>query len=145
MKNYGFVKVATAIPTVKVADCKYNRQQINKLIDNAESDNCDYVVFPELSITGYTCQDLFHQATLIASAGNELYHITLNTTVKHVTVIVGAPLMVDNMLFNCAVIIANGFIKGVVAKTHLPNYGEFYEKRWFASSQDIIEIGRAHV
>ena len=55
MKNYGFVKVATAIPTVKVADCKYNRQQINKLIDNAVSDNCDYVVFPELSITGYTC------------------------------------------------------------------------------------------
>ena len=139
MKNYGFVKVATAIPTVKVADCKYNRQQINKLIDNAESDNCDYVVFPELSITGYTCQDLFHQATLIASASNELYHITLNTIGKHVTVIVGAPLMVDNMLFNCAVIIANGFIKGVVAKTHLPNYGEFYEKRWFASSQDIIE------
>lgn len=139
MKNYGFVKVASAIPTIRVADCKYNCEQICKLIDNAEEDNCDYVVFPELSITGYTCQDLFHQSTLVASSLNELYHVTLRTIGKHVTVIVGTPLMVDNMLFNCAVIIVNGFIKGVVAKTHLPNYGEFYEKRWFASSQDIIE------
>lgn len=139
MKNYGFVKVASAIPTIKVADCKYNCEQICKLIDKAEEDNCDYVVFPELSITGYTCQDLFHQSTLVASSLNELYHVTLRTIGKHVTVIVGTPLMVDNMLFNCAVIIVNGFIKGVVAKTHLPNYGEFYEKRWFASSQDIIE------
>lgn len=139
MKNYGFVKVASAIPTIRVADCKYNCEQICKLIDNADEDNCDYVVFPELSITGYTCQDLFHQSTLVASSLNELYHVTLRTIGKHVTVIVGTPLMVDNMLFNCAVIIVNGFIKGVVAKTHLPNYGEFYEKRWFASSQDIIE------
>jgi len=139
MKNYGFVKVASAIPTIKVADCKYNCEQICKLIDKAEEDNCDYVVFPELSITGYTCQDLFHQSTLVASSLNELYHVTLRTIGKHVTVIVGTPLMADNMLFNCAVIIVNGFIKGVVAKTHLPNYGEFYEKRWFASSQDIIE------
>lgn len=139
MKNYGFVKVASAIPTIKVADCKYNCEQICKLIDKAEEDNCDYVVFPELSITGYTCQDLFHQSTLVASSLNELYHVTLRTIGKHVTVIVGTPLMVDNMLFNSAVIIVNGFIKGVVAKTHLPNYGEFYEKRWFASSQDIIE------
>lgn len=139
MINYGFVKVATAIPTVKVADCKYNASQICELINDAENKKCNYVVFPELSITGYTCQDLFHQATLIASAREALYRITLETINKHVIAIVGTPLMVDNALYNCAVVIADGFIKGVVAKTHLPNYGEFYEKRWFASSQDIIE------
>lgn len=139
MINYGFVKVASAIPTVRVADCKYNSSQICELINEAEDKNCDYVVFPELSITGYTCQDLFHQATLIASAREALYNITLETINKHVIAIVGTPLMVDNALYNCAVVIADGFIKGIVAKTHLPNYGEFYEKRWFASSQDIIE------
>lgn len=139
MRNYGFVKVATAIPEVKVADCQYNERQICELIKKADDGKCDYVVFPELSVTGYTCQDLFHQSSLIASANNALYNITLSTINRHVIAIVGAPIMVDNMLFNCAVVIADGFIKGIVAKTHLPNYGEFYEKRWFASSQDIIE------
>ncbi len=136
MKN-GFITVAAAVPSVRVADCAYNLCQIENHIDQAERKGVEIVVFPELAITGYTCQDLFRQSHLMAQAENAVL-VLLDFTRKHdVISIVGLPVPVGNLLLNCAIVIQRGDILGIVPKTYLPNYSEFYEKRWFASSQDL--------
>ena len=135
--NYGFIKVASAIPSVKVGDVKYNTLQIENLIVQAESRGVEIIVFPELSITGYTCQDLFRQ-TLLLDATDTAVMMLLDFSRKlNVISIVGAPILVGNLLLNCALVIQQGEILGIIPKTYLPNYNEFYEKRWFASSQDL--------
>ena len=136
MKN-GFITVAAAVPSVRVADCAYNLVQIENLIAQAEGKGVEIVVFPELAITGYTCQDLFRQNHLMAQAENAVLMLLDFTRKLDVISIVGLPIPVGNLLLNCAIVIQSGDILGIVPKTYLPNYSEFYEKRWFASSQDL--------
>lgn len=136
MQN-GFIKVAAAIPSVKVADCSYNVQQIESLIAMAEGKGVEVIVFPELCITGYTCQDLFKQTLLLEQAETSVLMLLDFTRKLDIISIVGVPVVVGDLLLNCAAVIQKGDLLGLVLKTYLPNYSEFYEKRWFASSQDL--------
>ena len=132
--NYGFVKVASAIPSLKVADCTYNIQQIESLIVQAEGKGVEIIVFPELCISGYTCGDLFGQQLLLEKCEESLFKLLDFTRSLQIISIVGMPIMVGSLLMNCAVVVQGGKILGVVPKTFLPNYKEFYEHRWFAPS-----------
>lgn len=136
MKN-GFINVASAVPNVTVADCNYNLQQIENLIIQAEGKGVEIIVFPELCITGYTCQDLFREELLLSQAETSVMMLLDFTRSLDIISIVGLPIIVGGLLLNCAAVIQKGNILGLVTKTYLPNYNEFYEKRWFASSQDL--------
>ena len=135
--NYGFIKVASAVPSVKVADCKYNVEQIEQQIILAEGQGVEIIVFPELSLTGYTCQELFRQNLLLETTESAMLMLLDFTRQLNIISIVGLPIAVGDLLLNCAAIIQKGQILGIVAKEYLPNYNEFYEKRWFASVQDL--------
>lgn len=135
--KYGIIKVASAVPTVKVADCQTNTKEIEAIIAKAEGQGNEIIVFPELSITGYTCQDLFRQQLLIDMAENCVMQLLEFSRQLNIICIVGVPLVAGDLLLNCAVIFQMGKILGIVPKTYLPNYSEFYEKRWFASAQDL--------
>lgn len=131
--NYGFVKVASAVPSVKVADCRYNILQIESLIAQAEGKSIEVICFPELSITAYTCGDLFSQQLLLDEAEMALISLLDFTRSLNIISIVGFPLPYRGTLLNCAAVIQKGKILGLVPKTYLPNYKEFYEQRWFTS------------
>lgn len=131
--NYGFVKVASAVPSVKVADCRYNILQIESLIAQAEGKGIEVICFPELSITAYTCGDLFSQQLLLDEAEMALISLLDFTRSLNIISIVGFPLPYRGTLLNCAAVIQKGKILGLVPKTYLPNYKEFYEQRWFTS------------
>ena len=137
--NYGYVKVAAAVPCVKVADCEFNAGQIEKQIIIAEGKGVQIIAFPELSVTGYTCGDLFAQQLLIEEAEMGLIQIVNNTRQLDIISIVGMPVALNGSLLNAAVVIQKGKVLGVVPKTYLPNYKEFYEKRWFTSACDVTE------
>ncbi len=134
MDNYGYVKVAAAIPSVRVADCTANAERIGAMMRRAAEGGAAVVLFPELSVTGYTCADLFGQPTLIEAAEQALGQLVALSAELPVAAVVGVPVAADNALYNCAAVISRGRIVGVVPKTYLPNYGEFYEARWFASA-----------
>ena len=135
--KHGFITVAAAIPSVRVADCKYNVEQIMLQMSEAEAQDVEIMVFPEFCITGYSCQDLFREQLLIEKAENGLMHLLDCSRQMDIIAIVGLPIIVNGLLYNCAAVIQRGTVLGVVVKTYLPNYGEFYEKRWFASAQDL--------
>jgi len=135
--KYGFVKVAAAVPTVKVADVEYNLQQIESLIAQAEGRGIEMMVFPELCLTGYTCQDLFKEQLLLDRAESAVIALLDFTRKLDIISIIGLPVVVNGLLYNCAAIIQGGQLLGLIPKTYLPNYAEFYEKRWFASAQDL--------
>ena len=135
--KYGFVNVAAAVPTVKVADVEYNVQQIESLITQAEERGVEIMVLPELCITGYSCQDLFKEQLLLDHAEDGIVKLLDYTRKLNVIVIVGLPVVVNGLLYNCAAVLQGGQLLGIVPKVYLPNYGEFYEKRWFASAQDL--------
>ncbi len=137
--DYGFFRVATAIPTVKVADVEYNLKQHIELIHQAHAEGVQLLVFPELSITGYTCADLFHHQPLLEAAKTALMHLAEATKGIDMAVVVGAPLALGNRLYNCAVLLGDGVIAGIVPKVYLPNYNEFYEARWFASGAEVTD------
>ncbi|MDM8338871.1 NAD(+) synthase [Mediterranea massiliensis] len=137
--NYGFVKVAAAVPAVKVAHCKYNAAQIEKEIIIADGKGVQIIAFPELCITGYTCADLFQQQLLLEEAEISLMQVMNNTRQLDIIAILGMPIALNGRLLNAAVVIQKGKILGVVPKTYLPNYKEFYEQRWFTSAADISE------
>ena len=136
MQN-GFITVAAAIPQVKVADCIFNTQQIESMIAQAEGKGVEVIVFPELCITGYTCQDLFRQRALLEQTETAVMMLLDFTRKLDVITIVGLPVIVGDLLLNCAAVIQKGDLLALIPKTYLPNYSEFYEKRWFASSQDL--------
>ena len=136
MENFGFIKVAAAIPAVQVANCTANIVAIEQLIKQASAKGVQILGFPELCITGYTCADLFHNQLLITQAEKALAELIQHTAQLNIVTIVGLPIRIQNQLFNCAVVFQKGQILGVVPKKHLPNYNEFYEKRWFASASD---------
>ena len=136
--SQGFVRVAAAIPQVMVADCDFNRLQIEQLMLEAENSGVQLICFPELSITGYTCGDLFNQQLLLNGAERNLGLLLRSTEQLNLLAIVGMPVKSCGKLFNVAVVIQAGKILGVVPKTHLPNYSEYYEKRWFASAVEAL-------
>ena len=136
MENFGFIKVAAAIPAVQVANCTANIIAIEQLVKQASAKGVQLIGFPELCITGYTCADLFHNQLLITQAEKALAELIQHTAQLNIVTIVGLPIRIQNQLFNCAVVFQQGQILGVVPKKHLPNYNEFYEKRWFASASD---------
>ena len=133
--RFGFVKVAAATPLVKIADCHANAEAIDRLTAEAVERGVSVVVFPELSLTGYTCGDLFLQSRII-EAGDEAL-AQLLATPRDIVSIVGMPIYYKNNLYNCAVVIAKGKICGIVPKSYIPNYSEFYESRWFTEGRDI--------
>lgn len=135
MKRYGFIKVAAATPMVRIADCRHNIEATAELLRRAEGEGVSITVFPELSITGYTCGDLFQQSRLLDAAEEALSEL-LAMEIPSVA-IVGMPITYKNNLYNCAVVTAAGRICGVVPKSYIPNYSEFYESRWFSSGRDI--------
>ncbi len=135
--KHGFIKVASAVPATRVADCKYNVQQIESLIVQSEGKGVEVIVFPELCITGYSCQDLFKGQMLLDEAENAVLQLLDFTRKLDIIAIVGLPVAVGGVLLNCAAVIQKGLILGIIPKTCLPNYSEFYEKRWFASSRDV--------
>ena len=137
--KYGFVKVASAIPAVKVADCKFNAQQIDTQIAIADGKGVQIIVFPELCITGYSCADLFGQTLLLEEAEIALMQIMNNTRQMDIISIVGMPIGVNSILLNCAVAFQKGKILGVVPKTYLPNHKESAEQRWFSPASVITD------
>ena len=137
--NYGFVKVAAAVPLVQVADSFYNIEKIEGLMRQASEKGVQIIAFPELSVTGYTCLDLFAQQTLLNGAEAALLQLVSNTADLDILTIVGVPLRTENRLINAAVVFQKGAIRGVVPKTYLPNYKEFQEQRWFTSATELRE------
>ena len=135
MDRYGFLKVAAAIPTVRVADTAWNGGRIASLVEQAAGRGVEVVVFPELSVTGYTCGDLFLQPALLAAAEAALCEVLHRTADLNTAFVAGLPVAVDDALYNCAVVAAAGEILGIVPKCKIPAYGEFYESRWFASGE----------
>jgi len=135
--NYGFVRVASAIPSVRVANCEFNAVHISQLMVKADEAQTDVVCFPELSITAYTCQDLFGSQLLLDKAEMALMSIVETSRQLNVVAIVGMPVSCNDLLLNCAVVVSQGKILGVVPKSYLPNYREFYEMRWFDSAAQL--------
>ena len=133
-----YIRVATAVPPVVVGDVVKNTRDICRYITEADKAGCDLVVFPELALTGYTCADLFFQETLLRESMKGLQDI-VRYSENHpaVTSVVGTPAVVEGQMYNCAAVISGGKLRGLVTKTHLPNYGEFSERRWFSSSEDL--------
>ena len=133
-----YIRIACAVPPVKVADTVQNTQDICDKIAEADRFGCDVILFPELAVTGYTCSDLFFQQTLLAAAVKAVGEICLYTA-EHpkLTVAVGAPLVIGGQMYNCGVMLSGGVVRGIVPKTYLPNCKEFYERRWFSSSADL--------
>ena len=136
LKEQGFVRVGAVVPKLKVADTEFNCNEIIKQIEVASNNKIQIAVFPELCVTGYTCQDLFEQDTLLEEAEKALNKILDYTNNLDIICIIGMPIKAENQLFNTAVVIQKGKILGIVPKTFIPNYGEFYERRWFASSKN---------
>ena len=152
-KEFGYVRVAAVVPELKVANPIFNTDVILKEIDVLEEKGVQIALFPELSLTGYTCGDLFLQDVLLEKAKDSLIKLTHATQDKNIYVIVGLPLIVGNELYNCAAVVGRGHILGIVPKTYIPNYQEFYEARWFSSEahlqmtevtieNEVVPIGR---
>ena len=142
LNELGYVRVGAVVPSLKVADVKYNCQEIVKMVKESYKNNVQVLSFPELCLTGYTCQDLFFNVDLLKQVEKNISYICEDTKELDIIFIVGAPIMADNKLYNTAIVIKNGQILGIVPKKHLPNSNEFYEKRWFtpASEQSPTEI-----
>ena len=133
----GLIKVATALPRVEVANVTFNTQDIENLIVKAEGKGVEILCFPELALTAYTCQDLFAQQLLLDEAEQGLLKLLELSRNVQLAVVVGVPVSHRGMLFNCAAVVQQGKIFGLVPKTYLPNYHEFYEKRWFSSASAL--------
>ncbi len=139
MDNFGFLKVAAAVPHVRVADCDYNAERMAAMAEEAARRGVEIVAFPELAVTAYTCGDLLLQQTLLDAADEALERLVRATRKLPLTLIAGAPLRHGSTLYNCAVVFTQGRVLGVVPKTYIPDYTEFYENRWFASGAGISD------
>jgi NAD+ synthase (glutamine-hydrolysing) len=140
--KYEFARVAAASPELKVADCTFNTQKIIEMQNQARNKSVEFLLFPELCITGYSCADLFRHGTLLREAQRSLLEIAESTCDSNMITIVGLPLEIKGRLYNCAAVIQRGKILGIVPKSNLPGYNEFYEQRWFTEARhlDIYEI-----
>lgn len=140
MNDYGFYRVACAVPGTNVGDIQFNTAEIIDCIAKAIDKGVKLLSFPELSVTSYTCADLFADDLLLDKTESAISEICRATKECDIIVVVGAPLRLDSFLLNCAVVISHGKVIGVVPKTYLPNYKEFYEKRWFNSGNQCSGI-----
>lgn len=138
MREYGFVRVGAIVNKLALANPLENAKEIIRMIKEASSKGVGIVSTPELSLTGYTCQDLFLQDSLIRASYEALEEVLVGTKELDIISILGMPIKLDNQMFNCGVVISKGKILGIVPKTYVPNYSEFYEKRWFGSSTNLI-------
>lgn len=136
--EFGFIRVAAATPRVKVADVDANVEEICRMAEIAENEQVSILAFPELSITGYSCGDLFAQELLVSRAEEGVKRLKTFSRGKSLTLVVGVPVRVRGSLYNCAAVIQNGSLKGIVPKIYLPTYNEFYESRWFSSGCDFL-------
>ena len=134
----GFVKVAAVTPNMRVADVEYNVNEICRMIDETTEQGAKVIAFPELCITGYTCGDLFSQEILLREAKQGLYRIAEYTKEKDALIFVGVPYEVAGKLYNTAAALNHGKVLGLVTKTFLPNYGEFYEMRQFQAGFRLV-------
>jgi NAD+ synthase (glutamine-hydrolysing) len=142
--NHDFVRIAVGVPPVRVADPAYNSEQTIALIRDASERKAVLALFPELGLSAYSCDDLFQQRALLDACLDAIAAVVEATSKLSIVSVVGAPLQVDNHLYNCAIVIHRGKILGVVPKTNLPNYREFYEPRQFtsadAATRDEIDL-----
>jgi len=136
--THDFARLAVAVPRCRIADPAFNAEETRKLVAEAAAGGASLVVFPELGLSAYTCDDLFHQRALLDACEDALQTILDGTNKLDIITIVGLPLRVDHRLFNCAAVLHRGRILGIVPKTYLPNYGEFYEARQFNSGDDAV-------
>jgi NAD+ synthase (glutamine-hydrolysing) len=136
--NHGFVRVAVGVPSIRVADPAFNGARTMELISEAASRSAAVALFPELGLAGYTSDDLFHQRALLDGSLDALAQILESSAALPIVSVVGMPLVVDNLLFNCAIVVQRGRVLGVVPKTYLPNYREFYELRQFHSGDHAL-------
>lgn len=136
-KNLGFVRVGAVVPEIKISNVEFNVGEIKKYMDEAVKKGVEITVFPELSITGYTCADLFQNELLLDKAEKGLIELKKYTENLKGVFIVGLPVRCNNQLFNTAAVLEGGHILGLVPKTYIPNYGEFYEKRWFSEAANL--------
>lgn len=136
--EFGFIRVAAATPRVKVADVDANVEEICRMAEIAENEQVSILAFPELSVTGYGCGDLFAQELLVSRAEEGVKRLKTFSRGKSLTLVVGVPVRVRGSLYNCAAVIQNGSLKGIVPKIYLPTYNEFYESRWFSSGCDFL-------
>lgn len=137
MKEYGFIRVGAIVNKLELASPIDNAKEIVKMLRKADNEGIAIVTTPELSLTGYTCGDLFLHDELLNASENALDFILKETKDLDIISIIGMPIRCNNQLLNCAVVIEKGNILGIVPKTYIPNYSEFYEKRWFTSSLDL--------
>ena len=140
VNTLGYIRVAAASPEVKPGDVDFNINKIFELADKAEKEETGIIVFPELSVTGYTCADLFYQSNLLNAALKGLYALADKTKEFKEVIVVGAPLQYGASLYNCAVVLYKGAIIGAIPKKHLPNYNEFYERRWFQEADSLKKL-----
>jgi len=139
MKTYGFIKVGCASPRNKVGDCAFNTDQILEQMSLAKEEKAAILLFPELAITGYTCGDLFFQSLLQKKALDSLEKIKIHSQYMDLLTIVGLPILINNAIYNVMAVILNGQILGIIPKTFMPNYNEFYEQRWFKSANNLLD------
>ena len=138
MTKHGFFRVAAGVPAVNVADCGGNAKAIVDLARQAAQAGAAVVVMPEMSVTAYTCADLFHNAMLAEGAAAALEYIARESTAIDAVIVAGAPVVSGSRQYNCAVVIAQGAILAVIPKSYLPNYNEFYERRWWHPADDAL-------
>lgn len=147
--SYGFVRAAVVSPEMRVADVEFNIQSIADTMRRVSAEGCALAVFPELGVTGYTCGDLFYQSLLLGAARKGLETLARVTQEIPLAAVVDLPLLQDGKIYNCAALLANGAVVGIVPKTYLPTTQEYYEERWFTSSRyarfDAVTIGDAVV
>lgn len=134
---YQYYRIAAAVPDMRVADTAYNVDQMLQKVEEAKQKGVNLITFPELSVTGYTCGDLFLQQTLLTESKKEAARFVQTTADCDIVVVFGMPLSIANALYNVAVTAYRGHIYGITVKTFLPNYNEFYEKRWFSSAREL--------
>lgn len=139
MNEYGYVRCAAASLKMEVVNPRWNEQEMEHVIAEAVSNGVAILVLPECAMTGYTCADLFFQKTLLEETEHQIAKLKKFLEGKEIIVAVGAPIQIENKLYNMGIVLQNGHILGMVPKTYLPNYNEFYEQRWFASSTDLKE------
>ena len=134
---FDFVRLALAVPSVCVGGVRKNTERILQKMEEADRNGAEYVIFPELALTGYTCADLFFQQSLLEEALEGLARVAQYTETSDLAALVGLPVYMDGSLYNCAAVVSGGRVCGLVPKTYLPNYNEFYEKRWFSSAREL--------
>lgn len=137
--NSQYIRMGAVTPKLKIGDVKFNVGEITRLAQLQAAQNVEVIAFPELSITGYTAGDMFENTHLLKDVEDGLVELAIQTSNLDSLIIVGAPISVADKLYNCAVVLAGGIITAVIPKSYLPNYKEFYEKRWFVSGKDIAD------